>query len=354
MATVNKDLLEASIFRSLEQHRVADEVAEEIAQMLVNEVLPDIARQIQALPFNMLSATDFRLIELRNAIENGMGWQRVVSRLNERMRETMVDEAGIAVQQLDEVTPPLIQFIMPGPDLLTALVMERPFEDKLLSEWFAELGTDTQEELYQTFRVAMSEGKSIPKIAADLLERNYAAFTTGGVNKAINNAKAVARTAANLVQNRAREAVYQQNEDVVAGVEYVATLDDRTTLICMNLHGNVYPVGRGERPPQHVQCRSTTVPVLKSWEEMGIPRDQLTEEQRKNLDGKAAKVQSFDKWIRGQDVETQNKLLGPVRAEMWREGRVRDISGFVDNNGATIPLKEFGLNRAGNPLETVS
>jgi SPP1 gp7 family putative phage head morphogenesis protein len=351
MATVNEELLESAIFRSLAQRGISDDIAEEIVRLITDKVLPDIAKRTQDLPFNSLNAGDFRLIQLKNAIEEGMDWTRVTSTLNSRLRNMMVDEAGIAVQQLDEVTPLALGFLTPGPDLLTSLVMERPFNDKLMSEWFDKLGTDTQNMIYDAFETDMFEGKSIPKMAADLLEKDYDAFTTGGVNKAINNAKSVARTAANMVQNRARETVYEANSDIVAGVEYVATLDDRTTDICMALHGNVYAVGEGARPPQHYNCRSTTVPVLKSWQELGINQADLTKRQQASMDGRAAKVRSFDDWLKTKDAATQNKLLGPVRAKMWRDGDVSNLSGFVDSQGHTIPLKDFGLNRAGNPLQ---
>ncbi len=343
MITANEELLEASLFRALAHKGIADDIAEEIVQMMVNEVLPDIAKQLQGLPFNSLSANDFRMIQLKNAIENGMDWGRISATINSRLRDSMATEAGVTLEQLDAVTPSSINFIVPGPDLLMSLVMEKPFNGKLMTDWFSQLGTTVQDELYQALRVGMVEGKSIPRMAADLLEKNYDAFTTGGVNKAINNAKAVVRTASNMVLNRTREAVYEANSDVISAVEYVATLDDRTTFICMELHGKVFPIGEGERPPQHYQCRSTTVPVLKSWRELGIDRDD-------KLDGKPPVPESFDEWLKTQPPGVQDKLLGPVRAGMWRDGNVSDISGFVDNAGGTIPLEDFGLNRAGNPI----
>jgi len=355
MATANEQLLESSLFRVLEQKGIADDIANDIVQLMRNRVLPDIAKQLQDLPFNSLKLNDFRLIELRNAIENGMGWDRVTTRLNTTLREVMGEEVEVTIEQLKQAAIPQINFIVPGPDLLQAIVMERPFSDgKLLNDWFSKLGADIQTDVYETIKADMVQGKSIKKMAADLLDRDFGAFSTNGIGRAVNNAEAVARTAANAIQNRARQAVYEANADVVAGVEYVATLDDRTTYICMSLHGNVYPVESGERPPQHVNCRSTTVPVLKSWEEMGIDPATLRPDQRARMAGDIPAAESFDTWIKNQDKETQNKLLGPVRADMYRSGKVQSVDAFVDGNGGTIPLKDFGLNRAGNPLKEES
>lgn len=351
MLAVNNALMDSAIFRSLKLKGVEDSIALEVARVIEKKVLPNIATQLQKLPFNSLRANDFRLIQLRNAIQNGMGWDRVTTPLTNSLRNMAAKEASATLMQLKGAVPVDLAFITPSPDLLIQTVMSRPFNGELMSEWFAKVGEEAQQGLYDAFQVGMIEGKSIPHMAKDLLEANYDAFSTGGVKRAIDNAKAVARTAANLVQNRTREMTYRANSDIIKGVEYIATLDDRTTFICMELHGNVYPVDQGERPPQHYNCRSTTVPVIRSWEEMGIPQKDLTREQMASMDGRVPKPKTFNDWINSQSDGTQNKILGPARAKMWRSGRVADVSGFIDHNGGTIPLKEFGRNLAGNPLK---
>jgi SPP1 gp7 family putative phage head morphogenesis protein len=42
---------------------------------------------------------------------------------------------------------------------------------------------------------------------------------------------------------------------------YVATLDSRTSSICAALDGREFEYGKGPMPPQHFNCRSTTVPI---------------------------------------------------------------------------------------------
>jgi SPP1 gp7 family putative phage head morphogenesis protein len=222
-----------------------------------------------------------------------------------------------------------------------------------MSEWFGKLGQEVQDQIYRDFRIGMIEGKDIPSMAGDILANNYQAFSSGGILKAIRDSKAVARTAANLVSNRAREMTYQQNSAVIKGIEYVATLDDRTTLICMNLHGQVFPIDEGPRPPQHYNCRSTTVPVVKSWEEMGIPAREISREARASMDGQVADVKSFDEWLKAKDKTSPavtDKLLGPVRAKLWREGQIRELSGFVDATGRKLDLEELGFSLSGQRL----
>lgn len=62
---------------------------------------------------------------------------------------------------------------------------------------------------------------------------------------------ALVRTITNHTSSAARIAVYDQNADIIEGYEWVATLDNRTTLICGSRDGNIYQVGKGPLPPAH-------------------------------------------------------------------------------------------------------
>lgn len=348
---VNEELLDMAIMRSLQGASRANEIADRVKDIMENEVLPDIARQLNDIPLSELTSQQRRLMALRNAIRKGIGFDRVSAPLSEWLEGAALDEAEALLEGMTEVTRPIdLQFLMPSPEVLYQVIFQEPFNNVLMSEWLAKLDDTVQEDLLQAFRVGMIEGKSVPQMAKDLIERNYDAFETGGVNKAINNAKAVARTAANFSLNRAKEATYEANRDIVKAVEYVATLDDRTTFICMDLHGNVYPIGEGERPPQHFQCRSTTVPVLRSWQELGIDKEDLTISQQRDMDGLVPAPKTFDEWLKTKPIDVQNKLLGPVRADLWRTGKIPEISGFMDLEGKKIDLIDLGYNRAGRKI----
>ena len=86
---------------------------------------------------------------------------------------------------------------------------------------------------------------------------------------------------------------------------------------------------------------------------MGIPVDQLTPLERTKLDGVVPRVEDGEKWLKGQPRAVQDGVLGPVRAEMWRQGRITDIDGFLMGDGSEIPLEGLGegFNRAGVPLK---
>ncbi|HCI71929.1 MAG TPA: hypothetical protein DHV30_15580, partial [Balneola sp.] len=72
----------------------------------------------------------------------------------------------------------------------------------------------------------------------------------------------IVRTSVNQVTNQASQAVYAANKKVSPRYEYVATLDSRTSPICQRLDGQKFDYNNGPTPPQHFNCRSTTVPVV--------------------------------------------------------------------------------------------
>ena len=65
--------------------------------------------------------------------------------------------------------------------------------------------------------------------------------------------EAITRTATIHFSNSARQEFLLENSDVFQKEVYVATLDGRTTLICMSLDGKRFNVGEGSMPPVHFQ-----------------------------------------------------------------------------------------------------
>jgi len=359
MPSVNEELIESAFLAEIRRFGATNEVVAEIKRVIREEVLPDIAETLNRLPFDQLTAQDIRLLDLRNAITDAMGWDRVTSKLEQATIDAARSELDDSYREFRNALPFEWEPTLIAPAQLVNIVMDRPFNNKIMREWFSELQATSQENIYEAFRIGMIEGKSIPQMTKDLLLREYGAFTTGGISRVFDNAEAVARTATTYSSVQTRLAFADQNSDVIKGVQYVATLDDRTTFICMSPHGDVYSLDEvGPIPPQHYNCRSTLAYVTKSWEEMGITgareveffqRYRVTDATR--MDGKIATPPDFDVWLKDQPVGTQNTLLGPVRAQMYRDGKIESVKDLVDADGATKLLDQFGVNRAGNPLK---
>lgn len=101
--------------------------------------------------------------------------------------------------------------------------------------------------------------------------------------------------------------------------------------------------GPGNR---HWGCRSTSSPVLKSWRELGFDRDELPAATRASMDGQVPQDTSFEAWLSRQSQERQDAVLGPGRAQLWRDGGLtfRDL---IDGNGRELTVEELRARARG-------
>jgi len=344
---INDDIYDWIIRRNLRLFDLTDQKLAQVANFFRDVVLPDIATELTPVNFAGVTTMKARLAKLRSIITRTMPFDEFKQGAMTYFSETAQREASMFVNWMNNQLPAQLEMTAPAPNLIESAIFEKPFDGEIMSDWFNGLEDPWRRGIYRDFRSGLLQGKTIPQMAKFVREGNIGAFAVGGVRKAIRDSKAVVRTASTMVTNRARETTYTENSDLIKGVRYIATLDDRTTLICANLHGNVYPIGEGPRPPMHWQCRSTTIPEVKSWQEMGLPGTDS------RFNGRPALLAEtpFDEIARGWSEEKQNKFIGPVRAQLWREGKVKNLQDFMASTTRVKTLNQMGFTTAGNSLE---
>ncbi len=157
---------------------------------------------------------------------------------------------------------------------------------KVLEKSFRGLAESQADLFAKTVRNGLLTGESTDKIARRLKGRlrfgqpgslRQIAQAGGEVTAVANNqVMALIRTSINQVANETSQQVYKANQDVTKRYRYVATLDSRTSPICRSLDGREFAYGKGPTPPQHFNCRSTTVPII-DYSGLGISRPPQTE-----------------------------------------------------------------------------
>ena len=185
----------------------------------------------------------------------------------------------------------------------------------------------------------------------------------GGVatKLANNQIETIVRTSINQVSNSAANAVYRNNSDITDRYRYVATLDTRTSPICSRLDGQVFTYGKGPTPPQHFNCRSTTVPLVKEslLKGFGVTQEDFEEgAQRPSKTGLAQKGkmvpanENYASWLSKQPSEIQDEVFGKKKGVIYRSQlRKKDpttvLREFVRSDGSELTLEELGrLNNA--------
>lgn len=225
-------------------------------------------------------------------------------------------------------------------EMIKQIVEIEPFRGTALEDAFREMSRKTQREFKTRLQIGIMEGESTDQLIRRVRGRKENGFKDGIMQGASSKSVgAFVITAVNQISNRAYFATYAANDHITEEYEYVATLDDRTSLICMSLDGRVYKYKDPKRkmPPQHPRCRSVIVPVIK-WKGLGLKPP--GEGSRAAKGGPVRSSVDYPAWLVQQPAAVQNKVLGIGRAVLFRSGKAR-IRDFVRDNGTLINIDEL-------------
>lgn len=153
--------------------------------------------------------------------------------------------------------------------------------------------------------------------------------------------QAMVRTITNHVSSVTRQEVYNNNEDVIEGYEWVSTLDGRTTETCMALDGQVFEIGKGPMPPAHWNCRSTTIPVVKKeYNIMGLVDNGRPAVGEDGPEQDVSAKTNYNDWLKTQPNAFQDDVLGQAKASLFRDGGLT-LDKFVDHNYQPLTLDQL-------------
>ena len=213
-----------------------------------------------------------------------------------------------------------------------------------VSKAFRGLAESSAERLDLAVRSGVFAGESLDQITKRLVGRlefadfgplsvKQLALAGGELTKVANNQiSTIVRTSVNQVTNQASQAVYAANKKVAPKYEYVATLDSRTSPICQRLDGQIFDYNKGPTPPQHFNCRSTTVPVVdfdglqKKYPNLEKPPATKLD-TRPSITGRVPQGTPYGNWLLQQDKKLQVKTLG-------NEGKVNFFKKLAKREGS--------------------
>ena len=284
--------------------------------------------QVPDLGWDTTPANSGRLAQLLAKLDDVAkeAFSKVAAKGTASLVEAAKLEAAWAAKALKKVLPIEVRLGEASLGYLRSIVVTRPFQGTHLKDWYKRLESDTKTRVRREIQQGLQQGQSVQAIARRLAGTKAAGYADGALAAPRRQIEAVVRTAANHVSTHAREATYEANRGLISGVRWVSTLDSRTTLTCAALDGQVFEMGQGPRPPQHFACRSTTVPVLRSWRELGFDRDEIPATTRASLDGQVPADLTFEAWFQGRSEAFQKAYLGPARFELYQQGlQIRDM-----------------------------
>ena len=191
---------------------------------------------------------------------------------------------------------------------------------KVVEKAFRGIAESQADFISREVRVGITEGESMAKISKrlrgrlqfgrnqEMTARAQALAGGSGIKLANNQVQTIVRTSVNQVQNAVNQATYSANQNVTKKYEYVATLDSRTTTLCASLDGKKFKYGEGPEPPQHFNCRSTTVPVIADDE-----LRRMFPDTRPSQIGRVSQDESYPDWLK-KNPDMQTQALGNKKA----------------------------------------
>jgi SPP1 gp7 family putative phage head morphogenesis protein len=217
------------------------------------------------------------------------------------------------------------------------------------ADWWSRQALDLRNRFADQMRLGIAAGET----NADLITRvRGKPGKPGLMDISENSATRLVRTSVQAAANAGRTAMYEKNDDIIASVQWHATLDTRTSNICKAHDGHLYS-NDGEHKPKdggppwglgpgaaHWNCRSTSIPVLKTWRDLGIDMDEIPQTTRASMDGQVPAKTTFEDWLGKQSRARQDAALGATVADLWRRGKIT-FKDLLDQSGRPLTTEQL-------------
>lgn len=311
-----------------------------------------------------------------------------LSEVRKLAREELLELTGMEAAReaavLQSAIPIEVSFATVAADQLRAIVSAKPFQGRLLREWFNGLEFQDRQRLQTALQLGMTAGETTDEIVRRVVGTRKAGYTDGILSTTRRDAEAVVRTAVNHVSNTARGYVWEANNDIIAARIWVSTLDGRTSAVCRARDGkgrSTRPDGKlppgiealkppNATPPAHINCRSAmaayidgvgligkrpTVTDTRTREKREIDfrriarqegrpiQDVRREWAEKNV-GRVPAATTYQEFMKRQPASFQNEVLGRTKAQLFRKGGL-ELDHFVDRAGNELNLAQLAATR---------
>jgi SPP1 gp7 family putative phage head morphogenesis protein len=310
-------------------------------QRTFNNLIDEISREIEKIIVGSKPLTGFKVQRLNKAIEQ---LAAIVNLNAPDLAELGVLEARFTVGSFGQLG---LTAALPSASTLQSIANTSLVQGATFGGWFNQLQETTRFDLSRAIKLGVSLGET----NSEILKRVVSQSDKGPevFAKTRRDGMAIVRTGVQTISNEVRQETFKENSDLVRGVQWVSTLDGRTSDICIARSGLVWtlpdykPDGHSvpwNPPPAHWNCRSTTIPVLPTLKEMGVDPSTIPAQTRSSIDGQVAADLTFADFLKGKPPEFADEMLGKGRAELWREGKIT-LQQLLDQRGNPLTLQQL-------------
>lgn len=354
MATANEWLRDESIRHAIDLRQYENNVVRRVIAVLNRtdaRLFAELTESLERLGPDSFSVERLDALLSSVRVLNIEAFNAVQRELAYHLRSFTASEVAYQNMLLVSALPVQVSVAAISAESVYAAALARPFQGVLLREVWKDLGDKRMKLVRQTLAQGYVEGRTTQQLVSELRGTRAKGYADGLVNRSRREVESVVRTAmghyAGFVADRSMEA----NSDLVKAVQWLSTLDARTTPFCQARDGLRYtpgthrPIGHslpwGGGPGRaHWGCRSHQVPITKSWSELGIDMDEIDAGTRASMDGQVPAETNYREWLQKQSAARQDQVLGPTRGKLLRDGGL-PLDRMYDGKGQFINLDEL-------------
>ena len=302
------------------RHQVFLEKLKTSQTKVYSQVIPKVDKAIRetVVALGADNVSDITRKDLENTLTSLRRQQVKLFRENDKqfykeLQDLADYEVGFETRSIEQAIGN-VNLKRPAAELAYTAALRKPLSatgdlmEPLVKSW----STKHITQVNNAVRKAWVEGHTTAQLIRTIRGTKKNGFKDGILAVSQRHASAVAHTSIQHVASTSRLAVWSRNGDIIKGYRFTATLDGRTSATCRSLDGQEFPLNAGPTPPVHINCRSTTVPVLDD------KYDFLDEgATRASKDGYVDANQTYYGWLKNQPKDFQKRVLGKKRYELF-------------------------------------
>lgn len=299
-APISDQFVDDVVGHKVDLLRYSEDVRQKVSSLL-NDLATELEGKVNAA--DLAGTIPSRKIQRQEAlIKQSRGTINTAYRgIGEHVDDQLVELAGMeskwAPRMMNDVMRGSVASVAVTGKELETLVSDHLIKGSPLKEWWAGQDQKTQQRFAQQVRMGVAGGETNDQIVSRIVGKKtgqkvpvtdpVSGETTmvndfkGGVMDATRTeATTLVRTSVQTVSNEVLEQTYADNQDVLKGRQWIATLDPRTCVECMSWDGAAWdfddqplPSSKVQKPypgapPLHPNCRCAIIPLTKSWNEL--------------------------------------------------------------------------------------
>jgi len=319
---LNKVLFDSTVELHLDMERVAIESRAIIVKLLQNLEKELVAKVADGVTDWSKARIDKQLKEANAVIKQYYDEAAGISK-DTTTNVAQVSASATTDSLLMAVGNQVTMAAIPTASYLETLAGNTIIQGAVQADWWSRQSDDTAFKFQSAVRQGLVGAETTPQIIKRV---------RGVLDLSKRNAETLVQTSVQSVANATRENIFADNNDIMSGKEWSAALDRLTCPTCGALDGKRWttdgkPINHSmvyQIPPKHFRCRCSMIPVLKTWKELGINMDELSDSTRASMEGQVTD-KTFADWLKRKtetDPTFADRTLGKGRAELWRNGKI--------------------------------